>query len=180
DGSLAALDEGLRRDARRTERRGGWNAFERVSVREIFSAPATSNFVVLLRGDVVNRGEQVFLIQIRPIVIFQRKQETAAKVPATAGALAHNRGSRLFLQTDARQPVPFAARAILARVLINLVWVCPVDCDGQARTGSLKSVIGLGPGSRAKLLLMVPFRNHIVIKDRGGLKIASRGFLTRT
>src|SRR5262249_19248503 len=67
DGSLAALDKWLRRDARRAERRGGWNTFEGVSVREPFPIPSGADFVVLLSRDVVNRSKQILLVEVRPI-----------------------------------------------------------------------------------------------------------------
>src|SRR5438132_8517970 len=112
DCRLAALHERLRGNPLGTEWRGEGNALERVLVGEFFAAVAAGpTLVVVLGGDVTDCGQEICLVQVRAIVIFQRELKAAAEMPATARTLTGDARRGLLLQTDARQLVAFAAHA---------------------------------------------------------------------
>src|SRR5580765_8170192 len=57
DGGLAALDEGLRRDALRPERYRGRDAFEAVSITQFFTG--STGLIASLRRNVPDRSQQI-------------------------------------------------------------------------------------------------------------------------
>ena len=149
-------------------------------IGEFFAAAAAAaDLIVGLRGDVTDCGKQIGLVQVGTVVVLQRELKARAEMPAAARALADDAGRHLFLQTDARQLVSVAAHAILTGVFVNLVGIFAVYGDGEAGAGSFEIVVGLGPGSSAKLLLIVPLGNLILIDDGSAAEIIAGGLLAR-
>src|SRR5580693_1059219 len=63
-------------------------------------------------------------------------------------------------------------------IFVNLVRVLPIYGDSQAGARSLEIVVRLGPRSRPKLLLVMPFGHHVVATcDSLAVETAHRGCL---
>src|SRR5262249_46150461 len=85
----------------------------------------------------------------------------------------------LLLKTDTRQTIAFAADAVFAGIIVNLVAIPSVEAHRETGAGGFEIVVGLRPGSGAKFFVLMPLRNHVLVFHTAAAEIVARGLLAR-
>src|SRR5262245_57679537 len=165
DRGLRTVDDRRRRQPKRAERCRMRDTLEMIGVmqfsRRIFKRAAVIGPLI---GGMIDRCQNVALIEITPVMIAQIETITRRKTSASARTADDDQWGLLLFHSDAGQSLALAFLAILARIIVNLqlAFVLPDDSRRQIEGRLLEVEIGQRVLAWAHLLALVPFIDHIL------------------